>query len=546
MLVYRFRVKYLYFKRIIPLIIIAFLLPIVFFAINKGGTIDINAEEAPKSNPKVTYIKDNKLYFINNEGKSIFLCDNVYKDEILEADRVIENDNQNNQHCVFLDEEKTVYFYGDIDKLSETGTLYKYTEKKGVYKIDENVRLQLEISPDHNKIAYKKLMRTVSGSYDLYIYELNKGSKKILENITLDNPIYYGWDNNSVCWIDNRGESILYIKNINKNKEIVDRSPNSIDIMKFSNDGKLICYSKTEKNQSGKQVYFKNIGGMTDKISQVENYSLIQNDFSFFYTDNKDGNIGNLYFKALNKKAVKIDTKVNKILYYANSSKGLNKIMFQKFDKNYYIADGKNSPRQIQGYIDGEMLFLNNNANNIIGISQQENEIKEMEFNKKNNIYKIKASEKNVISFQQNMNYESNKNMIFYEKANDNNFYDFYCINLETNKKEKIQDSTFIVFQLNVIGDNGRLTSYGNGPVVIGDLIYYCSTSDSYSNLYEKKAGKQTKMLVEKVCGFSVYKNGSVYYCTQNSEGKFSLYNYKTDGSKKLMYEDLDQVCMGN
>lgn len=548
---YKFRVKYLYFKRIIPLIVIIILIPIVFFSTKKVDNINYSTKEVAKSNPKVTYIKDNKLYYINNDGKSIFLCDNVYKNTIKD-----ENESNwrsryfNHPPCIFLDEKNSVYFYGDIDMKNGVGTLYKYTENEGSIKINDNVAPNIEISPDHNKLAYRKVTNVDNYSCDLHIYEFDKKDKNILENANFEYVMYYGWDSDSVAWVENQGDNKLYIKNVNNIKKLVDSSKNIINIMKYSVDGKLLAYYKTSKDEDLIDIYLKDIDGATEKISYISDYNPMFKDFSFFYIGEYDEgkNKGNLYYKQLNKKAIKIASGVQKLIGTFNNSEKVETMLFQKFNGSSYITSGKDNPLKGENYVNGDKLFFNSSNKSFINIHDLDGEIKRASLNKSKEGYNFDVIDKNAKYVEGNSNYETN-DTIFYTKKDNNNLKNFYFINGITGDKENIQNS------IGEINTQGNITTgyekniditYNNSPVLVNGSVYYCNLEDNRVNLYKKQLEKDTKKIAEAIMGFVCYRDDTVYYCTYAEDKMFDIYSYKADGTKEHVALGIDEVFIEN
>ncbi|MBC8060672.1 MAG: hypothetical protein H7Y18_08395, partial [Clostridiaceae bacterium] len=280
--------------------------------------------------------------------------------------------------------------------------LNRYDKNKGVKKIDEQIREPIQLSPDCNKVAYSKLNgKSIDNltTSDLYIYETGKKSIKILENCFPQYQYNFSWETNGVAYTEVDGETNtfkLYIKNQFKDKELVDEGT-AIFPLSYSDNGNILAYEKKDSNLEKSYYYIKKANEKPEHIATSNYFQLMPGNFSAYYIEDdiKAKQIGNLYYKELNKKPVKIATEVKKIISgesiygYINSLKQKG-ILFQKNDGAVFLINEKKAPQKMCNLNTDESILLDESAKGFTIVPEREGIIKRGIYDKAKKNYVIK------------------------------------------------------------------------------------------------------------------------------------------------------------
>lgn len=574
---YKFKMEFLDFKKVIIFIVAIIILGFSYDFLRQKEQI-ISSLDMFQGKNMVSYVKDNKLYFINSGNKSILLSDKVFEDtKDSGVGTTLISYSYNYPYCIFAEKDTNIYFLGNINLGSNSGKLYRYDKNKGIEKIAEGIKAPIYVSPDGKKIAYSKLndgsLTSSDGkkiaysklddnnltTSDLYIYEIGKTTMKILANCSQQDVYNFSWKTNSVAYTEFNNETNsnkLYIKKQFKDKELVDEGA-SIYTIFYSDDGNIMAYIKINTTLQTNDYYIKKSGAKSEHIATSKYFEFIPETFSAYYIgdDDKLKQKDNLYYKELNKPPVKIATEVRNIVFdgigydyntYLDSLKQ-KRILFQKKDGMLFFVNEKKAPQKLGDLKVEEKLLLNGSANGFIIVNQADGKIKKGTYDKAKRSYAIKDIEDNTTVLQQENIFKNNK--LFYIKKSTNDDYEFWSLDLVDNTKELIQnvsknDST-LTFRSFVQNNFSSLVL----PKVIDNTLYYSVGSELKRDLYIKKTGSKAIKIAETNGYFLPYDEDTVYYYVSSGEAKdikYNLYVYQYGKGSKLLASEISSVNLSN
>ena len=540
----RFKIKYLKFKTIgaALLVCLAFCTVIVIYNLKVNPShysLDISTDMYPYSYINI-YLKNGSLYYIGHDNTIEKLCDNVsnpntsYSENDIQGILPISTYPTKDKNCFF--------FIVENDKVN-TGTLYKYEKGKGTIKIDENISNNSSFIQNSNKIFYFKVS---PASTDLGTLYSNENGKKTKISNERCKPGGYNIssDSSTVAYIESdskTGQDLLYLKKANNKASLVTKNKN-LSIVSMSSEGSVIFYTQSDSvNPSvAPELYSKIVGKAPELIStKVDNFLLSPKDLSIYYIgDNATSNkIGNLYYKELNKKPIKIDTNVLAFNFiYDVSSKENIKTYYESINnKEFLYTKRKNSSENTIYYSNNnskpDMLFdlgasesyfdaIKNSAeNSLIKVTQKNNEIVIDTIHLKNK----KANSKIVINgsriFPNYITYEEVfKNLYYQNVSSDKVTLSAYSIWDNKTKPLLTTQNSIDYFFLNK------------------ETIYYVSDNE----LWIKQPSQEAEKISQAAFAFIINDNVYFYKKIQSEKPSYELYKYVIGQAPKLIDSNLD------
>ena len=555
------------FKKVLIFLVIIIILFSSYYFLKPKEQI-INSLATFESKQMISYVKDNKLYFINSKGKNILLYDKAFENNNASEFVLSTGTYSNNQpYSVFIEKDTNIYFLGDISVATNSGTLFRYDKETGTKKIDEQVRLPIYVSPDCKKVAYTKLNGKIDNKdnlSDLYIYEKGQPIIKILENCSEQDIYDFSWKTNAVAFTEINSESNInkiYIKKQSKEKELVDEGLGLFPLF-YSDDGNTIAYQKSNsKEQTGgaseqiNDYYIKKVGQKPEYIVKSEYFKLMPLSFSAYYIGNYDKakRSGDLFYKELNKKPVKIAGQVKNIFLEGNhydykeyiDSLKQNRIFFQNKDGEIFMVKPRQAPQKICDLKTENNAILQGINKDFTIIPHGTGKITEAIYDKSKKKYTTKEiSSDATILFQNNI---VDYNTLFYMERISNYGNQFCSLDLTKHLKTVIQDGSKDMNTSEFASSGSASSSSVRTPQIIGSTLYYTLVSGDKTELYIKRTGYPILKIAVSNGMFFPYDENTVYYWDPVGDLdnlKYNLYVYKYGKGSELVQQGVSKVSL--
>ena len=530
-----FKIKYLNFRNI--LILLSFLAAVIVLIFLLTGSTSESAVQSNNFTTSSMFLKNNTLYYLSQDFKKIKLSENT---DILSTVSST-GDNLSNifYNTKVVDHVKIIYFITFSSTDQFLGTLYKYEENKGIEKIDENVYAALQISDDEKSLAYFKVngdWHANSPSETLYIY--NSGIKtKISDNFSQFNMLFSG-DSKTIFYVDvdsNNNNVILYEKKLDGTKTKIDSSDN-LSLIYASKDGTYVIYSKySDTNRDFPSLYIKKQGHSPELITFSSfTYVINKKNLGIYYIgDYKYGaKTGDLFYKAFDKKSIKLDVNVNSFVYASNTQDDLDyyynsdKILYTKNTSsisNIYYINNFSSPIKLFSPVDEQGILISSLKNNVLynlKTNSKDLSIKKVNIENKKAIITTKVFKDESVVMNSGLSNDPNYQSILTSSNNK-----LYSLNLKNNIKTLIGD----------FSNNISFYFYSN------NVFYYVDEN----NLYKKVSGKKPEKIFDNIAGIKLFSKGKFLISKKTSvNGLYDLYTYEEKKPLQTLETGVSRVIL--
>ena len=476
-----------------------------FSSIESKKTINRNFSE-----PKINTINKNRIVSSNNLYNKL----NNYNS----------NDNEKIEICYKIVE--LIYLMNEVNISDNKNGNTIFNEKQ---KQIENVKLALinmvkPIISGTKNSNHNKIITHTKNNKSINLYSSD------LEINTIDNK-----NNKQDDLVDNLKSSIKDLKSkINfQNKEIVKNKEDIKQLSLFKKKCLNIIIQKDRINS----MNFQEINKLKEKINELSSQN---NELSVFIEHYKNNNLLESSTKKsdgiLSQKENETDSmefKINNATEIDNQfKKNMNKIKYNKIQKNIFVVDKKNDFILFKSF--NYKDIIDNKNKEILKLSELNKELKEKNIKNKNQINEF--IKKNLEMGERNNNYENEINNLktnLKEKENIN-------MNLETNLKQK--EKKFKELQNKYNSEKENLTSQLNNLQL--NQIKNIDLDELNKNIFELKSerdelNKQIKINQKNINNLenenSILQSQIKRYECLNNEKNIQLEKTKANSQKILM-----------